>query len=168
MKPNWITTLIVAALIGIAATRRCSLRPPSAPLGLIQRIFYFHVPSAWAGFVAFFITFIASVAYLLRRAPKWDCWRCPRRVGVAFFTVVLVTRPSGLSRSGASGGPGMPRLTSTFVLWCSTLVPAVAHAGHGRRAPRSGVSRVRHLCVSGCARWCTCPSDGGGRSTPSQ
>src|SRR2546425_12217345 len=94
MKPNWITTLIVAALIGIAGYAALFLAPTERTMGLIQRIFYFHVPSAWAGFVAFFITFIASVAYLLRRAPKWD-WLAVSSAadGVAFFSVVLVTGP---------------------------------------------------------------------------
>ena len=94
MKPNWITTLIVAALIGIAGYAALFLAPTERTMGLIQRIFYFHVPSAWAGFVAFFITFIASVAYLLRRAPKWD-WLAvsSAEVGVAFFTVADLVKP---------------------------------------------------------------------------
>src|SRR6266849_4039477 len=118
MKPNWITTLIVAALIGIAGYAALFLAPTERTMGLIQRIFYFHVPSAWAGFVAFFITFIASVAYLLRRAPKWD-WLAvsSAEVGVAFFTVVLVTGPIWAKPVWGIWWTWDARLTSTFVLW---------------------------------------------------
>ena len=40
-------------------------RPPNERTrGMIQRIFYFHVPSAWSSFLAFFIVCIASIAFL--------------------------------------------------------------------------------------------------------
>src|SRR3989442_13774331 len=90
MKPNWITTLIVAALIGIAGYAALFLAPTERTMGLIQRIFYFHVPSGWAGFVAFFITFIPPVPYLLLRAPNsdWLAWSSAAVV-VPFFTMSL-------------------------------------------------------------------------------
>jgi heme exporter protein C len=68
--------------------------PEEATMGLVQRIFYFHVPSAWTGFVAFFLVLFGSIAYLRTRSMKWD-WLsvASAEVGVAFFTVVLLTGP---------------------------------------------------------------------------
>src|ERR1700692_897347 len=67
-----LATLGVAALLGVAGYCALFVAPNERTLGLIQRIFYFYVPSAWTGFVAFLISFIASIAYLRVRAPKWD------------------------------------------------------------------------------------------------
>src|ERR1700693_5346315 len=82
-----LATLGVAALLGVAGYCALFVAPTERTMGLIQRIFYFHVPSAWTGFVAFFISFIASGAYLRRRSPKWD-WLAVSAagIGVGFLT----------------------------------------------------------------------------------
>jgi heme exporter protein C len=46
--------------------------PREQTMGDVQRIFYYHVPSAWTAFLLFFINFIASVQYLVRRNPSTD------------------------------------------------------------------------------------------------
>ncbi len=118
MKTAWLTTATVAALIGIAGYAALFLAPTERTMGLIQRIFYFHVPSAWTGFVAFFIVLVSSIAYLLRRRPQWD-WLAvsAAEVGVAFFTVVLVTGPIWAKPVWGIWWTWDARLTSTFVLW---------------------------------------------------
>ena len=92
--------------------------PTESTMGLVQRIFYFHVPCGWSGFVAFFIVFVGSIAYLRTRAPKWD-WLAvaSAEVGVAFFTVVLVTGPIWAHPVWGIWWTWDARLTSTFVLW---------------------------------------------------
>src|ERR1700686_2725513 len=92
--------------------------PTESSMGLIQRIFYFHVSSAWTGFIAFFMVFIGSVAYLRTRALKWD-WLsvASAEVGVAFFTVLLVTGPIWAKPVWGIWGTWDARLTSSFLLW---------------------------------------------------
>lgn len=46
--------------------------PTEATMGNVQRIFYFHVPSAILGDVALFLGGFAAIAYLKRREPKLD------------------------------------------------------------------------------------------------
>ena len=46
----------VAALLGFAGYAALFIAPTERTMGVIQRIFYFHVPSAWTGFVAFFMS----------------------------------------------------------------------------------------------------------------
>ena len=41
--------------------------PTDSVLGHVQRVFYFHVPLAVMSFLAFFLVFIGSIAYLVRR-----------------------------------------------------------------------------------------------------
>ena len=113
-----IATLGVAALLGVAGYCALFVAPTERTMGLIQRIFYFHVPSAWTGFVAFSISFIASIAYLRVRRPKWD-WLAvsSAEIGVAFMTVVLVTGPMWAKPVWGIWWTWDARLTSTFVLW---------------------------------------------------
>jgi heme exporter protein C len=46
--------------------------PTEQTMGNVQRIFYYHVPSAWTAFLLFFINFICSVQYLVRADPVID------------------------------------------------------------------------------------------------
>ncbi len=115
---NWLLTLAVAALIAAAGYAALFLAPTERTMGLIQRIFYFHVPSAWTAFVAFFVAFVANIAYLLRRAPKWDGLGVSAvEVGLAFCTCVLITGPIWAKPVWGIWWTWDARLTSTFVLW---------------------------------------------------
>jgi len=68
--------------------------PIEAKQGIVQKIFYFHVPLAWNAFLGFFIVFIASFRYLATRDPKWDARAvAAAEVGVLFTTLVLITGP---------------------------------------------------------------------------
>lgn len=56
------------------------------------RIIYFHVSTAWVGFLAFFVTFLASVVYLRRQARKWDIVAlASAEIGTVFMLGVLVS-----------------------------------------------------------------------------
>src|SRR6201987_3337761 len=44
--------------------------PTEQTMGSVQRIFYYHVPSAWTAFLLFFINFIASIQYLASAKPS--------------------------------------------------------------------------------------------------
>ncbi len=74
--------------------------------------------SAWTGFVSFIMVFIGSVAYLRTRALKWD-WLsvASAEVGVAFFTIVLVTGPIWAKPVWGIWWTWDARLTSSFLLW---------------------------------------------------
>ena len=65
--PALALVLVLAALVAIFIQA-----PTEATLGDVQRIFYFHVASAWTAFLAFFVVFGAGIAYLRTRALKWD------------------------------------------------------------------------------------------------
>ncbi|MEP7357854.1 MAG: cytochrome c biogenesis protein CcsA [Anaerolineales bacterium] len=64
---------ILAAGLMLAATALVFFyAPQERQMGEVQRIFYFHVPSAFMSFMAFFVTLVAGVAYLVNRKPVWD------------------------------------------------------------------------------------------------
>src|SRR5260370_4634523 len=112
------SALIVFLLLAAASYGALIKAPEEATMGLVQRIFYFHVSSAWTGFIAFILVFIGSIAYLRTRALKWD-WLsvASAEVGVAFFTVVLVTGPIWAKPVWGIWWTWDARLTSSFLLW---------------------------------------------------
>ena len=87
-------------------------------MGLIQKIFYFHVPAAITTFVSAFVCGIASVIYLVRRRPA----RRPRRAGRRGARRGV--RPHRARDRPALGAQGLgrlveweARLTATLIMW---------------------------------------------------
>src|SRR5260370_13029947 len=112
------SALILFLLLAAASYGALIQAPEERTMGLIQRIFYFHVSSAWTGFVSFIMVFIGSIAYLRTRSLKWDWVRvASAEVGVAFFTVVLVTGPIWAKPVWGIWWTWDARLTSSFLLW---------------------------------------------------
>jgi len=118
MKLRYISILAVAVLIFFAGYAALFIAPDEKTMHAIQRIFYFHVPSAISAFIAFFVVFCANAAYLVTRQPKWD-WLgvAGAEVGVACCTVVLITGPIWARPVWGIWWTWDARLTSTFILW---------------------------------------------------
>lgn len=109
----------VAMLLVIAAAYAAFfVAPQERTMGLIQRIFYFHVGSAWAGLDAFFVCFLCNLLYVWKRQPNYD-WVAvsAAEVGLALTTVVLITGPIWAKPVWGIWWTWDARLTSTFVLW---------------------------------------------------
>ncbi len=86
--------------------------------GQLQRIFYFHVPSAWVAYLAFALVFLSSIAYLRTRARRWDLLaHSAAEVGVVFCTLVLITGPIWARPVWGTWWQWDARLTSSLVLW---------------------------------------------------
>lgn len=92
--------------------------PTEQTMGDVQRIFYYHVPSAWTAFILFFINFAASIFYLVRRNPNADIVALTSaEVGIVFLTVNLVTGPIWARPVWGIWWTWDWRLTSTLVMW---------------------------------------------------
>ena len=113
-----IFAVLTAALLSYAMYEALVAAPTEKTMGDVQRIFYYHVPSAWTAFLLFFINFVVSVAYLVRRNPIADAVAVvTAEVGVVFCTVVLVTGPLWARPVWGIWWTWDVRLTSTLVLW---------------------------------------------------
>lgn len=92
--------------------------PTEREMGIVQRIFYFHVSSAWVAFIGFFLVAGASGVYLWNRSPAADrLAHAAAEVGVLFCTLVLVTGPLWARPIWGVWWTWDPRLTMTVVLW---------------------------------------------------
>jgi heme exporter protein C len=87
-----VLAVLTAVLLSYALYEALIAAPTEQTMGDVQRIFYYHVPSAWTAFILFFINFFASIVYLIWRNTKADIVALvTAEVGVIFCTVVLVT-----------------------------------------------------------------------------
>jgi len=110
--------LLTAVLLSYALYLALEVAPTEATMGDVQRIFYYHVPSAWTAFLLFTINFVASVIYLIRKSVKADIVALvAAEVGVVFCTVVLVTGPIWARPVWGIWWTWDLRLTLTLVLW---------------------------------------------------
>ena len=92
--------------------------PTDSTLGHVQRVFYFHVPIAVMSFLAFFVVFVASIVYLIKRDIRWDSLaHSAAEVGVAFVTLALLTGVIWARPVWNTWWTWEPRLTTTLILW---------------------------------------------------
>src|SRR2546428_3960876 len=113
-----ILAVLTALMLVYAVYQALVVAPTERTMGDVQRIFYYHVPSAWTAFLLFFVNLVTSVAYLVKRNPKVDALAMvSAEVGVVFCTVVLVTGPIWARPVWGIWWTWDVRLTSTLVLW---------------------------------------------------
>lgn len=86
--------------------------------GVVQRIFYFHLPAAWNTFLGFFIVAGASASYLWQGSRFSDLLaRAAAEIGMVFCTIVLVTGSIWARPIWGVWWTWDPRLTMVIVLW---------------------------------------------------
>jgi len=92
--------------------------PTEKEMGIVQRIFYFHVPLAWVAFLAFFIVFLGSILYLWKRESKWDVLaNSSAEVGIVFTTLFLITGSIWAKPIWGVWWSWDSRLTAALILW---------------------------------------------------
>jgi len=111
--------LVVSAILMIAALYMVFIFVPTdVEMGVIQRIFYFHVPMGWVAFLAFFLVFLASIIYLARRNRKWDIFASSSaEIGLVFTTLMLISGSIWAKPVWGVWWTWDPRLTTSLVLW---------------------------------------------------
>jgi heme exporter protein C len=110
--------LLAAALMFVAAPWMIMRAPQEATMGLIQKIFYFHVPAAFVMFITAFVSGIAGGVYLFRRSARAD--RISAAAGelvVIFGAIVLLTGPIWARKAWGVWWQWDARLTITLVMW---------------------------------------------------
>jgi heme exporter protein C len=91
---------------------------PISGEGDAGRIVYFHVPMALVAFLAFFVVFGASIAYLRTANPRWDrLGRGSGEVGLVLTTLVLITGAIWGYPIWGTWWTWDPKLTTTLILW---------------------------------------------------
>jgi heme exporter protein C len=110
-----IATVVLLPLSMIAIF---AFAPTERVQGDVQRIFYLHLPLAWVSYLAFFVVFVSSIAFLVRRSPGCDqLARASAEVGVVFTTLTMITGSLWARPIWGTWWSWDARLTTTLVLW---------------------------------------------------
>ena len=115
---------LVCVLMAWGYYQAIYVAPDESTMHEIQRIFYYHVPSAMVAFLFFAISLAGSIGFLAFRGsrPEWaqrsDAWALAgAEVGLVFCTIVLITGPMWGRRAWGIWWTWDARLTTTLVLW---------------------------------------------------
>ena len=114
------TGLAVLGVVGVLALHWMVFFwvPTEAAQGVIQRIMYVHVPSAWVAFMAFGLVALCSAVYLWLGDERLDqAAVAAAEGGMVFTTIVLVTGPLWGRIAWGTFWTWEPRLTLTLLLW---------------------------------------------------
>lgn len=114
------TALGILGLLGVVALHWMVFFwvPTESSMGIVQRIFYVHVPSAWVAFLAFGIVAITGAMYLWLGDDRLDqAGVAAAEGGMIFTTIVLITGPLWGKIAWGTYWTWEPRLTLTLLLW---------------------------------------------------
>jgi heme exporter protein C len=131
-QPRWQDTLFYAlvaltAAVFVAEILLIFLRAPTeARMGIVQKIFYFHVPSAYSMYLGATACFVGSIAYFVRQDDWADALaRAGAEVAVVFGAMVLTSGPLWGAKAWGALWTWDPRLTTallSFLIYVAYLV----------------------------------------------
>ena len=111
---NWATALMFLVSLYMIFF----FAPTESTMGNVQRIFYFHVGSAWVAAVAYFVALLGGILYLRRPNKTWDTVSLASvEIGLAFTTMTIVSGSIWGRPAWNTWWIWSPRLTSITVMW---------------------------------------------------
>src|SRR6478609_1467517 len=107
----------VTALIMIATIHLIFLKAPTeATMGIVQKIFYFHVPIAYSMYLGAAACFVGSAGYLYNGKQAWDSLaRAGADVAVVMGVLVMITGPLWAAKAWGVYWTWDPRLTTSML-----------------------------------------------------
>lgn len=110
--------LIAAAIVFGYAPFLIRDSPAEDTMGVVFKIFYFHVSSALTMMLSAIVCAVASAAYLRRRSRTADHLAlAAAELAVVFGAIVLITGPLWARKSWGFWWVWDARVTSTLVMW---------------------------------------------------
>ena len=137
MRYTWMLPCAVLGGVLMAACQVLIYRyaPVEQTMGLVQKIFYTHLPLAWWSFVSFFLVCVSGVAYLKTRNRHWDAMAgAAAEVGVVLSGLALVSGSIWARHSWGVWWTWDPRLTTTMIRAPGEPVRGGRHRGLRGRA----------------------------------
>ncbi len=122
------STILLVATIHVVFLKA----PIEARMGIVQKIFYFHVPSAYAMYIGATACFVGSVAYLLKPKDRWDALaRAGAELAIVMGLIVLITGPLWAAKAWGYFWTWDPRLTTALLSWLIYVAYCVLRAFSG-------------------------------------
>lgn len=138
MKLHFFLLCFLVACGFVVAPYLIFFSAPVLPeLGLIQKIFFFHVPSAWAMFLSAFVCAFGSAAFLFKRR-RWgdELATAAAELTVVFGVLVLTTGPLWARKAWGHYWEWDVRLTTVFILFLIFIAVLLARRYGGPASRR--------------------------------
>src|ERR671912_1397568 len=118
MRKAAIPIFGLAGLILMTAPILIARAPYESTMGLVQKIFYFHMPPAMLMLLSAIFCGIISGIYLVRKRPFYD-WMAfaAGELTVLYGAMAMVTGPLWARKAWGVWWVWDPRLTMSFLLW---------------------------------------------------
>jgi heme exporter protein C len=92
-KPRILSILdpLTAILFAIAVGMVFFYAPTEAVMGDVQKVFYFHVATAWVGMLGFMAAMVVGILYLRTQDVKWDiAGLAAIEISLVFFFIAII------------------------------------------------------------------------------
>jgi heme exporter protein C len=111
-----ILDLVSIIVLGIATYLALVFAPRELVMGDVQRVFYFHIGTAWTALLGFILAAVFSVAYLVTKDLKWDRLQVASiEVSLVFFLITIVLGSIWARPAWNTWWTWDPRLTTAAV-----------------------------------------------------
>jgi heme exporter protein C len=117
-KPIALKILDVVSIIVLAISTYLALffAPTELVMGQVQRVFYFHIGTAWVGLLGFIIAALSGIVYLVTKDMKWDRFEVAAvEVSTVFFFLTIVLGSIWARPAWNTWWTWDPRLTTAAV-----------------------------------------------------
>jgi heme exporter protein C len=137
-RPSHLLVLSGATFVLLVwACQAIADAPREVTMGLVQKIFYFHVPCAWLLLLSTFVCAGGSLAFLFRGSERGDrVALAAAELGVLFGLCVLVSGPLWAKAAWGVYWQWEARLTSSLLLWLMLVAYIIARRYGGPAARR--------------------------------
>lgn len=118
-KPRFLEILdtLTAILFVTAVGMVFFYAPMERVMGQVQRVFYFHVSTAWVGMLGFLVAAIAGVVYLIKGDRKWDIVGLAAvEISLVFFLITIVSGSIWARPAWGTWWTWDPRLTTATIV----------------------------------------------------
>ena len=110
---NFVSVALFLAALGMVFF----YAPLEATMNYVQKIFYFHVSTAWVGMLGFLAAAVAGVIYLIKKDMQWDIVELSAvEISLVFFLITIVTGSIWARPSWGTWWTWDPRLTTAAIL----------------------------------------------------
>src|SRR5512144_1673675 len=117
-KPLALKVLDIFSIIVLAISTYLALvfAPMELVMGNVQRVFYFHIGTAWTALLGFILAAVFSVVFLIRKDLKWDRYQVAAvEVSLVFFLITIVLGSIWARPAWNTWWTWDPRLTTAAV-----------------------------------------------------
>jgi len=108
--------ILSVILLAIAAYLALVFAPTELVMGDVQRVFYFHIGTAWTGLLGFLFAAGLGIAYLVTKDMKWDIVEVAAvEISVVFFLITIALGSIWARPAWNTWWTWDPRLTTAAV-----------------------------------------------------